>query len=170
MLLNVAPPPPSSPQGYLENTPLFFGFYTRGSLDWHCLTTPLLYLAGILSILLLSFILLVRRSVRSPQGSVFQLLFSNLPTTRTMVGYKHTWMLRKRYSMNVSYKIFCGWDFTIQDPDSASLKHGCIRNDLKVHLASTPIASAYHLKTSVRVKKKNWGKKMVSRIVSPIIL
>lgn len=56
---------------------------------------------------------------------------------RTIVGYKHTWMLRKRYRMNVSYKIFCGWDFTIQDPDSASLKQGCIRNDLKVNLADT---------------------------------
>lgn len=54
---------------------------------------------------------------------------------RTVVGYKHTWMLRKRYSMNVSYKIFCGWDFTIQDPDSASLKQSCIRNNLKVNLA-----------------------------------
>lgn len=54
---------------------------------------------------------------------------------RTVVGYKHTWMLRKRYGMNVSYKIFSGWDFTIQDPDSASLKQSCIRNDLKVNLA-----------------------------------
>lgn len=51
---------------------------------------------------------------------------------RTTVGYKHTWMLGKRYSMNVSYKIFCGWDFTIQDPTAAALKHGFIRNDLKV--------------------------------------
>lgn len=38
--------------------------------------------------------------------------------------------------MNVSYKIFSGWDFTIQDPDSASLKQGCVRNDLKVNLAA----------------------------------
>lgn len=52
---------------------------------------------------------------------------------RTVVGYKHTWMLKKRYRMNVSYKIFCGWDFTIQDPDSASLKQSCIRNNLKVN-------------------------------------
>lgn len=52
---------------------------------------------------------------------------------RTIVGYKHTWMLGKRYSMNVTYKIFCGWDFTIQDPDSATLKQGFIRNDLKVN-------------------------------------
>ncbi len=52
---------------------------------------------------------------------------------RTIVGYKHTWMLGKRYSMNVSYKIFCGWDFTIQDPASAALKSSFIRNDLKVN-------------------------------------
>lgn len=57
---------------------------------------------------------------------------------RTIIGYKHTWMLRRHYSMNVSYKIFCGWDFTIQDPTSASLKRGCIRNDLKVRSAQFP--------------------------------
>ncbi|MEQ2215645.1 hypothetical protein XENOCAPTIV_003726, partial [Xenoophorus captivus] len=49
----------------------------------------------------------------------------------TIVGYKHTWMLEKRTSMNVSFKIFCGWDFNIQDPAAAKLKHSFIRNDLK---------------------------------------
>ncbi|KAF1394843.1 hypothetical protein PFLUV_G00005340 [Perca fluviatilis] len=99
--------------GYLDRSPVFFGFYTRGSLDLPCLNTPLLYLAGILTIFFLSLILVVRR---------------------TTVGYKHTWMLGKRYSMNVSYKIFCGWDFTIQDPAAATLKHSFIRNDLKLFL------------------------------------
>ncbi|XP_023146173.1 transmembrane channel-like protein 7 [Amphiprion ocellaris] len=99
--------------GYLDRSPVFYGFYTRGSLDLLCLNTPLLYLAGILTILLLSLIMVVRR---------------------TTVGYKHTWMLGKRYSMNVSYKIFCGWDFTIQDPAAAALKHSFIRNDLKLFL------------------------------------
>ncbi|XP_056892806.1 transmembrane channel-like protein 7 isoform X1 [Takifugu flavidus] len=99
--------------GYLERSPVFLGFYAQAySLD-SCMIVPLLYLGGILSILLLSLILVVHR---------------------TVVGYKHTWMLRKRYSMNVSYKIFCGWDFTIQDPVSASLKQSCIRNDLKLLL------------------------------------
>ncbi|KAM6940987.1 transmembrane channel-like protein 7 [Lycodopsis pacificus] len=99
--------------GYLDRSPVFFGFYTRGSLNLLCLNTPLLYLAGTLIILFLSLILVVRR---------------------TTVGYKHTWMLGKRYSMNVSYKIFCGWDFTIQDPAAATLKHCFIRNDLKLFL------------------------------------
>ncbi|KAK1885745.1 Transmembrane channel-like protein 7 [Dissostichus eleginoides] len=80
--------------GYLDRSPVFYGFYTRGSLNLQCLNTPLL----------------------------------------TMVGYKHTWMLGKRYSMNVSYKIFCGWDFTIQDPAAAALKRSFIRNDLKLFL------------------------------------
>lgn len=99
--------------GYLDRSPVFYGFYTRGSLNLQCLNTPLLYLAGILTILLLSLIMVVRR---------------------TTVGYKHTWMLGKRYSMNVSYKIFCGWDFTIQDPAAAALEHSFIRNDLKLLL------------------------------------
>ncbi|XP_027138542.1 transmembrane channel-like protein 7 isoform X1 [Larimichthys crocea] len=103
----------SSLQGYLDRSPVFIGFYTRGSLDLPCLNTPLLYLAGILIMILLSLIMVVRR---------------------TIVGYKHTWMLGKRYSANMSYKIFCGWDFTIQDPASATLKHSFIRNDLKLFL------------------------------------
>ncbi|XP_054460456.1 transmembrane channel-like protein 7 [Anoplopoma fimbria] len=97
--------------GYVDRSPVFFGFYTRGSLNLQCFNTPLLYLAGILTILFLSFIMVVRR---------------------TTVGYKHTWMLGKRYSMNMSYKIFCGWDFTIQDPAAATLKQSFIRNDLKL--------------------------------------
>ncbi|XP_040892312.1 transmembrane channel-like protein 7 isoform X2 [Toxotes jaculatrix] len=99
--------------GYLERSPVFFGFYTRGSLNLPCLNTPLLYFAGILVILILSLIMVVRK---------------------TTVGYKHSWMLGKRYHMNVCYKIFCGWDFTIQDPTAATLKHSFIRNDLKLFL------------------------------------
>ncbi|XP_059183969.1 transmembrane channel-like protein 7 [Centropristis striata] len=99
--------------GYLDRSPVFYGFYTRGLLNLQCLNTPLLYLAGIFTIFFLSLIMVVRR---------------------TTVGYKHTWMLGKRYSMNVSYKIFCGWDFTIQEPGAAALKHSFIRNDLKLFL------------------------------------
>ncbi|XP_041642293.1 transmembrane channel-like protein 7 [Cheilinus undulatus] len=99
--------------GYLERSPVFFGFYTRGSLNKPCLNTPLLYIIGILTILFLSLIMVAHR---------------------TIVGYKHTWMLGKRYSTNMSFKIFCGWDFTIQDPTAATLKRSFIRNDLKLFL------------------------------------
>ncbi|XP_061536442.1 transmembrane channel-like protein 7 isoform X1 [Phycodurus eques] len=99
--------------GYLDRSPVFYGFYTRGSLNYPCLNTPMLYFSGILAILLLSVIIEIRR---------------------TTVGYKHTWMLGKRSRMNVSYKIFCGWDFTIQDADAATLKRSFLRNDLKLYL------------------------------------
>ncbi|CAG5929029.1 unnamed protein product [Menidia menidia] len=46
----------------------------------------------------------------------------------------HTWTIGKRHSMNVSFKIFCGWDFTIQDPAAAQLKKSFVRNDLKLFL------------------------------------
>lgn len=55
----------SSLQGYLDRSPVFIGFYTRGSLDLPCLNTPLLYLAGILTMILLSLIMVVRRSVKA---------------------------------------------------------------------------------------------------------
>ncbi|XP_047434919.1 transmembrane channel-like protein 7 [Mugil cephalus] len=99
--------------GYLDRSPVFFGFYTPGSLNLACLNTTLLYLAAILTIFLLSLVMVVRR---------------------TVVGYKHTWMLGTRYSMNVSFKIFCSWDFTVQDPAAADLKRSFIRNDLKLLL------------------------------------
>lgn len=125
-------------QGYLDRSPAFFGFYTPSLQKSGCLTTPLLYLAGIFSILLFSLILEVRRSGAQSVLQEEMLPFKVKPLTlkssfnRTTVGYKHTWMLGKRYSVNVTYKIFCGWDFTIQDANSAILKQGFIRNDLKV--------------------------------------
>lgn len=50
------------PQGYLDRSPVFFGFYTPSTQKLGCVSTPLLYLAGIFSILLFSLILEVRRS------------------------------------------------------------------------------------------------------------
>ncbi|XP_056137066.1 transmembrane channel-like protein 7 [Lampris incognitus] len=99
--------------GFLERSPVFYKFYTLGSLNLTCLNTPLLFLGGILIILFLSLIMVVRR---------------------TMVGFKHSWLLGNHYSVNVSYKIFCGWDFAIQDPATAGLKRSFIRNDLKLYV------------------------------------
>lgn len=99
--------------GYLDRSPVFYGFYTRGSLDFSCLNTPLLYLCAALILYFISLILIVRR---------------------TAVGYKHMWILGKQYNTFVSHKIFCGWDYTIQDPAAAVLKHSFIKNDLKLFL------------------------------------
>ncbi|XP_020786038.1 transmembrane channel-like protein 7 [Boleophthalmus pectinirostris] len=99
--------------GYLDRSPVFYGFYSRGLLDFPCLNTPLLYLYAVVSIYLISLILVVRR---------------------TVVGYKYTSILGKRLNTFVSYKIFCGWDHTIQDPAAAVLKHSFIKNDLKLFL------------------------------------
>uniref|UniRef100_A0A8C2J9U6 Transmembrane channel-like protein n=1 Tax=Cyprinus carpio TaxID=7962 RepID=A0A8C2J9U6_CYPCA len=52
----------------------------------------------------------------------------------TVVGYKHSWLTGNRFSSNLSYKVFCGWDFCIQNPQAASLKHNFIRNELKMDL------------------------------------
>lgn len=90
------------------------------------------------------------RSSRSPSE----------PLRRTTVGFKHTWMLGRRYNMNVTYKIFCGWDFTIQDPDSGTLKQSVIRNDLKVmkedrvknlQLQLSPFAQLLKFRKSLRI-------------------
>ncbi|XP_067288269.1 transmembrane channel-like protein 7 [Pseudorasbora parva] len=99
--------------GVLENSPVFHSFYTRGSLNLDCLNTPILFLLGMTSVLFLSIIMVVRR---------------------TVVGYKHSWLTGNRFSSNLSYKVFCGWDFCIQDPQAASLKRNFIRNELKMDL------------------------------------
>ncbi|XP_039529529.1 transmembrane channel-like protein 7 isoform X2 [Pimephales promelas] len=99
--------------GVLENSSVFHSFYTRGSLDLACLNTPLLFLLGMISVLFLSIIMVVRR---------------------TVVGYKHSWLTGNRFSSNLSYKVFCGWDFSIQDSQASTLKQNFIRNELKMDL------------------------------------
>ncbi|XP_016105168.1 transmembrane channel-like protein 7 [Sinocyclocheilus grahami] len=99
--------------GVLESSPVFHSFYTRGSLDLDCLNTPILFLLGMFSVLFLSIIMVVRR---------------------TVVGYKHSWLTGNRFNSNLSYKVFCGWDFCIQNPQAASLKQNFVRNELRMDL------------------------------------
>ncbi|XP_018600936.1 transmembrane channel-like protein 7 isoform X2 [Scleropages formosus] len=99
--------------GFLERSPVFYGFYTRGSLDGKCLNTPILFLLGVFSVLIFSLVMLVRRTVN---------------------GYKHKWMLSGRYNFSMSFKVFCSWDFCIHEPKSAAFKQSNIRNDLKMDL------------------------------------
>ncbi|XP_026077738.1 transmembrane channel-like protein 7 [Carassius auratus] len=99
--------------GVLETSPVFHSFYSYGSLDSKCPTSPILFLLGMISVLFLSYIMVVRR---------------------TVVGYKHSWLTGNRFSSNMSYKVFCGWDFSIQSPEAASLKHNFIRNEFKMDL------------------------------------
>ncbi|XP_051966802.1 transmembrane channel-like protein 8 isoform X2 [Xyrauchen texanus] len=99
--------------GFLENSSVFHSFYTRGTLDSDCLNTSILFLLGMTSVLVLSVFMVVRR---------------------TVVGYKHSWLTGNRFSSNASYKVFCGWDFCIQNQQAASLKRNFIRNELKMDL------------------------------------
>ncbi|ROL43743.1 Transmembrane channel-like protein 7 [Anabarilius grahami] len=62
------------------------------------------------------------------------LMSTALLSFRTVVGYKHSWLTGNRFSSNLSYKVFCGWDFCIQDRQAASLKQNFIRNELKMDL------------------------------------
>ncbi|XP_028262103.1 transmembrane channel-like protein 8 isoform X2 [Parambassis ranga] len=136
-------------KGYLDRSPVFYGFYTRGSLNLQCLNTPLLYFTGIITILFISLIMVVRRTTR---------------------GYKHTWMLGKRHSMNVSYKIFCGWDFTIQDPDAATLNRNFIRNDLKLFLEEQSFSLRAAQRTIGQKDDYYWLVKLVLQYLPPITI
>ncbi|KAG5853513.1 hypothetical protein ANANG_G00026760 [Anguilla anguilla] len=103
--------------GFMDRSPVFYGFYSPVPLKVSCLrcclSSPLLFLLAIASLLTLSIIMVVRR---------------------TVIGYKHTWMLGRRYNHHFSYKVFCGWDFCTQVPESAVLQHSLIRNDIKLVL------------------------------------
>ncbi|XP_064179518.1 transmembrane channel-like protein 7 [Anguilla rostrata] len=99
--------------GFVDRSPVFYRFYSPVFLDLPCRSSPLLFLLAIASLLTLSIIMVVRR---------------------TVIGYKHTWMLGRRYNHHFSYKVFCGWDFCTQVPESAVLQHSLIRNDIKLVL------------------------------------
>ncbi|KAI1886465.1 hypothetical protein AGOR_G00196030 [Albula goreensis] len=113
--------------GFVEHSPVFYGFYTPVSIPHGglCLNTPLLFLAGMAAVLMLSAVMELRR---------------------TVIGYKHTWLLGNRYNLHMCYKVFCGWDFCIQDPNSARLKHRLIRNDIRLELQE----ESFHQRVSQR--------------------
>ncbi|XP_076879677.1 transmembrane channel-like protein 7 isoform X2 [Brachyhypopomus gauderio] len=115
--------------GFLESSPLFHGFYKHHGENSKCLDTALLFLIGMATILFLSLVMIVRRMV---------------------VGYKHMWLMGKHFSLRVSYKVFCSWDFCVQDPQAASLKHSFIRNELKMDLEE----QNFHQKVSQRSLKQ----------------
>ncbi|XP_051957638.1 transmembrane channel-like protein 7 [Xyrauchen texanus] len=96
--------------GFLENSTVFHSFYTSDS-EVGSLYTPILFLLGMTSVFILSVFMVLRR---------------------TVVGYKHSWLTGNHFSSNMSYKVFCGWDFCIQNPQAASLQHNFIRNELKM--------------------------------------
>lgn len=125
--------------GVLEKSAVFHSFYTRGSLDGACLNTPLLFLLGMVSIIFLSIIMLVRR---------------------TVVGYKHSWITGKHFSSNLSYKVFSGWDFSIQSPQAASLKQNFTRNELKMDLEE----QAFHARVKQRTLTQ-WVRLVLFRIL-----
>lgn len=125
--------------GVLERSAVFHSFYTRGSLNNPCLNTPLLFLLGMISIIFLSIIMLVRR---------------------TVVGYKHSWITGKHFSSNLSYKVFCGWDFSIQSPQAASLKQNFTRNELKMDLEE----QAFHARVQQRTLTQ-WVRLVLFRII-----
>ncbi|XP_058256179.1 transmembrane channel-like protein 7 [Hemibagrus wyckioides] len=99
--------------GFMEHSPVFYGFYIKRNLHSDCLNTALLFFFGMLTILLLNLIMIVRRMV---------------------VGYKNTWLTGITFNANMSYKVFCGWDFCIREPEVACLKHNLIKNELKMDL------------------------------------
>uniref|UniRef100_A0A3B4EF79 Transmembrane channel-like protein n=1 Tax=Pygocentrus nattereri TaxID=42514 RepID=A0A3B4EF79_PYGNA len=115
--------------GFLERSPIFYTFYEYKALGPICLNTSLLFFAGMVSILILSLIMIVHR---------------------TVVGYKHTWLTGSSFTGNMSKKVFCGWDFCIQDAQTASLKHSFIRNELKMDLEE----QRFRVKVSQRTLKQ----------------
>ncbi|KAJ8367527.1 hypothetical protein AAFF_G00315000 [Aldrovandia affinis] len=97
--------------GVLEHSPVFYGFYLPIPLDGPCMNSPLLFLTGVSSLLTLSFIMVVRSDWLQAQVDAGD-----------------------RYNVHMSYKVFCSWDFHLQDPESAILERSVIRNDLKLVL------------------------------------
>ncbi|XP_059904325.1 transmembrane channel-like protein 7 isoform X2 [Gadus macrocephalus] len=117
--------------GFLERSPVFYGFYSSSSSPNPCLNPALLYLTGVLVIFSLSLIVLVRRMA---------------------VAYRRSWLLGQRHAVNLSLRVLSGWDFTVQDPAAAALMHGLIRNHLKLYLQE----QAFSLREAQRTLPQ-WG-------------
>uniref|UniRef100_A0A8C4Z348 Transmembrane channel-like protein n=1 Tax=Gadus morhua TaxID=8049 RepID=A0A8C4Z348_GADMO len=117
--------------GFLERSPVFYGFYSSSSSTYPCLNPALLYLTGVLVIFSLSLIVLVRRMA---------------------VAYRRSWLLGQRHAVNLSLRVLSGWDFTVQDAAAAALMHGLIRNHLKLYLQE----QAFSLREAQRTLPQ-WG-------------
>ncbi|XP_066560640.1 transmembrane channel-like protein 7 isoform X2 [Amia ocellicauda] len=133
-----------SGSGILGRSALFYGFYRRGTLDTACLNIPLFFLLNIFVILFVSLVFVVRRMVNS---------------------YKMKWMLADRYKVTTCYKMFCGWDFCIQDASSASLKQSSFLNDLKVDLEEEKFLQQVSRRTV-----KQWALIYVVRVVLNLVV
>lgn len=81
------------------------------------------------------------------------------------MGYKHTWLTGNRFESNVSYKVFCGWDFCIQNEKTAALKQTFISNELKMDLEE----QKFHEKVQKRTMKR-WVQLILLRVVLNILV
>ncbi|XP_062869204.1 transmembrane channel-like protein 7 [Trichomycterus rosablanca] len=118
--------------GFMEHSPVFYGFYTNHSVTEtykECFNAPLIYFFGMVTILFFSLVLIVHR---------------------TVVGYKDIWLTGNSFRMNLSFKVFCGWDFNVRHHQAAFLKQSLIRNELKMDLEE----QNYKKKVSDRLLKQ----------------
>ncbi|XP_066251004.1 transmembrane channel-like protein 7 isoform X2 [Euwallacea similis] len=100
-------------QGFLTNTPMYYGFYSNQTLGTHSLPYSMshAYFFTMLSIYFVSFLVIGVSAARSYRKSFIE----------TEGGLKNVF----------ATKIFCGWDFNIATKDAADLKCRSLYNELK---------------------------------------
>ncbi|KAF2354972.1 TMC protein [Trinorchestia longiramus] len=137
--------------GILEYSPIFYGFYTRETLQqtWGNMEVqyelPLAYLS--VMILLMAFCLLVmvkkaakglRESLKSTEGEFYQ--FCNI--------------------------IFGGWDFCIENTKAAYVKHKAIYNEFCTHLE----AERFREEKELRTRKQRLVLCLVRLLINMLVL
>ncbi|NWX50163.1 TMC7 protein, partial [Steatornis caripensis] len=99
--------------GFLEETNLFYGYYTI-DVAWLSIlryNLPLAYLLATFAYLALSFLWIIKRSVE---------------------GFKQN-LVHDEFQSYCN-KVFAGWDFCITDPNAARLKHRSLQYELQADL------------------------------------
>ncbi|XP_067859309.1 transmembrane channel-like protein 7 isoform X2 [Heptranchias perlo] len=101
--------------GFLEETHLFYGFYSIDNLHsgYFYYNLPLAYFMTTFSYILLSLFWIVKRAVE---------------------GFKQSFIRAEDRFQSFCNKIFAGWDFCITDQRAAVLKHSSLQYELKTDL------------------------------------
>ncbi|KAM4663062.1 transmembrane channel-like protein 8 isoform 2-T2 [Discoglossus pictus] len=101
-------------EGFLENSYLFYGFYTEQKMQLSWINIPLAYLLIPFVYLLLCTLSLVKHTVHG-------------------LTLRRVW--RRDYRTRISSKVFAGWDSCVRGAGTALLKQQSLSNEFKSHLA-----------------------------------
>lgn len=143
------------PQGFLEQTYLFYGFYKVNKIHFPNMSynLPLAYLLVTVGYLFLSLVWIVKRyreakiksCVTYQRGQFLMHLFS-----RSATGFKRNLVQDEDRFQSFCNKIFAGWDFCITNENAARLKRSSLLYELRVGASPLSNMRSYLVQFNMR--------------------